>query len=218
MLISFIALTLLLLGFNILQRAIKLESWDFSTNPVETQTATGIDCLFEPHTSGIAWTVTSFVELLLFLLVLGKTARMRNDKSPICISRGGSPNTRDITSLMARDSIGYFAMNALYLSIFIMLIIDDRWIRIFFVCLIGAILVFAAEEKASNPRSFIFAYFCSNAYQASAITIMSILAPKMFISLRAECYGSVGIIATELSWNAQAMDYPNLQSTADATG
>ena len=43
----------------------------------------------------------------------------------------------------------------------------------------------------------------SNAYQTIVITVMTILAPKMFINLRAEYYGPVGIITTELSWDAR---------------
>ncbi|EJD04615.1 uncharacterized protein FOMMEDRAFT_155767 [Fomitiporia mediterranea MF3/22] len=46
-----------------------------------------------------------------------------------------------------------------------------------------------------------------NAYQTIVITIITILAPKMLINLRAEYYGPVGIIATQLSWDAQGAEY-----------
>ena len=42
-----------------------------------------------------------------------------------------------------------------------------------------------------------------NPYQTFVITLMTILAPKLLIKLRAEYYGPIGEVATDLSWNAE---------------
>ncbi|EJD05194.1 uncharacterized protein FOMMEDRAFT_154409 [Fomitiporia mediterranea MF3/22] len=84
--------------------------------------------------------------------------------------------------------------------------------RIFSVCLLGAILVFIAERAVgAHALSFAFHFFGPNAYHTIVITVMTTLAPKMLINLRAEYYGPVGIIATELSWDAQTFQPASCQ-------
>ncbi|EJD04614.1 uncharacterized protein FOMMEDRAFT_155766 [Fomitiporia mediterranea MF3/22] len=180
MLAVFVILTLLLFGFNILQLTLNL--------------ASGFGCLDVTHVSGVGWTVTSFVELLLFLPVLYKTVCMRKFSFPIHISRDNPPKKEDIITLMARDSIVYFAV-------------------IFSICLLGAILVFISERIPKDSDASEFLSFNSNTYLTVAITIITILAPKMLINLRAEYYGPVGLIATQLSWNAQAPERSVLMTT-----
>ncbi|EJD05214.1 uncharacterized protein FOMMEDRAFT_18830 [Fomitiporia mediterranea MF3/22] len=47
-----------------------------------------------------------------------------------------------------------------------------------------------------------------NAYQMIVIKVMTIFAPQLLINLRAESYGPVGIIVTQLTtWNAESGRY-----------
>ncbi|EJD05101.1 uncharacterized protein FOMMEDRAFT_154282 [Fomitiporia mediterranea MF3/22] len=153
-------------------------------------------CLSAPFMSGISWAAVSSVELLLFVLVLWKTIQVKGLKFPTWISRStnGPRTTQDIATLMARDSVVYFAV-------------------IFSVALLGSVLTFLSER--SDSRGFLLVFFRdSNAYQTIVITIMTILAPKMLINIRAEYYGPVGIIATEISWD-QISEHPRPQITND---
>ena len=60
--------------------------------------------------SGIAWTVTSFVELLLFILVALKAGRWGRIIPVTRSSNGHSSQTPDVTVALARDSMAYFIM------------------------------------------------------------------------------------------------------------
>ncbi|EJD04941.1 uncharacterized protein FOMMEDRAFT_154089 [Fomitiporia mediterranea MF3/22] len=148
--------------------------------------------------AGVAWIVASSVELLLFLLILWKTIQLKKFRIPTCNpqSKGHLANTQDITTLMARDSIMYFAI-------------------IFSVCLLGAIISFIRERGLTDSKISIFLFYNQNAYFTIAVTVMTILAPKMLINIRAEYYGSAGITATELSWDVQNAERSGLRISAD---
>ncbi|EJD04939.1 uncharacterized protein FOMMEDRAFT_27218 [Fomitiporia mediterranea MF3/22] len=111
-LLSFTILTLLLFGFNILQVTIALDEVDVGARPFVRQSLGNFGCVDGHPMSGIAWTMTSSVELLLFLLVLWKTMQLKELSLPTRISmpRDGPMKTQSITALMARDSIVYFAV------------------------------------------------------------------------------------------------------------
>ncbi|KAL5520283.1 hypothetical protein ACEPAG_9496 [Sanghuangporus baumii] len=174
LLILFILLTIILLLFNILQLL------DVFV-PIEENKCGSSFCLpaHFPDTcmsavpiSGTGWAVTSFVELLLFLLVVLKAGCRERIRSMMRKSEGQPSQPLDVTTSMAKDSISYFAIT-------------------FTVCLIGVALVFTVEKHSMN------------AYETIVITIMTILAPKLILNLRAAYYGPPEDIATQLTWNVQ---------------
>ncbi|EJD05196.1 uncharacterized protein FOMMEDRAFT_154411 [Fomitiporia mediterranea MF3/22] len=161
-----------------------------------------LGCFDAMPVSSIGWVVTSFVELLLFLPVLcqWKSLQMRKTKLPMRISGHGPLKAQDVMTLMARDSIVYFAV-------------------IILCCLLPTIIYFTSEglDNSGVHLSYSIVVFFedtaleSNAYQTIVITIMTILAPKMLINLQAEYYGLVWIIATELSWDIQFAELSGVQ-------
>ncbi|EJD05218.1 uncharacterized protein FOMMEDRAFT_154433 [Fomitiporia mediterranea MF3/22] len=149
--------------------------------------------------SGVAWTLTAFFEMILFVLTLWKSVQLKRSKLAMDNPRDELPRAEHIITLMARDSIMYFAI-------------------IFSICLLGAILVFIADESPvsiNNPFFVDFNKFGSNAYQTIVITIVTILAPRMLINLREERYGPVGIIPTALSWDVCVPEHSGLQTTGN---
>ncbi|OCB91607.1 hypothetical protein A7U60_g1145 [Sanghuangporus baumii] len=91
-----------------------------------------------------------------------------------------SSNGDILTTAMARESIVYFVV-------------------IFTVCFIAVVLVFIFEHVHIDDESVLFQM---NAYETIVITVMAILAPKLIIDLRAECYHQSATSTIQLSWNA----------------
>ncbi|EJD05212.1 uncharacterized protein FOMMEDRAFT_166829 [Fomitiporia mediterranea MF3/22] len=191
-LVAFVILTALLFGFNILQLTrflidsednVPLERLSLKSNFIP------LTCTGALPMSGIAWSVTAFVELLLFLLVIWKTIQLRKEYV-LGYDKGHIFKTQDIVALMARDSIVYFAL-------------------IFSVCSMGVVITFVQEHDKGLDGDIGFTIEnLKNAYQTVVITVMTIFAPQLLINLRAESYGPVGIIATQLTtWNAEAGTY-----------
>lgn len=58
-------------------------------------------------------------------------------------------------------------------------------------------------------KSIWFVRVCLNAYQAVVITVMTILAPKLLVNLRAEYYGPIETLTEsyQLPWNVGKLEY-----------
>ncbi|KAL5498432.1 hypothetical protein ACEPAH_2574 [Sanghuangporus vaninii] len=188
LLIFFTLLTIILLVFNILQLLDIFLSIEQGTCGFGSCLSTPsfddfhFACMDSAPISGIGWAVTSFVELLLFLLVVLKAGSRERIRSVMRKSNSQPARPLDVTTSMAKDSISYFAM-------------------IFTMCLIGATLVFIVEHHSNAVTSFIGTQM--NAYETIVITIMTILAPKLVLNLRAAYYGPPEDVTMQLVWNAQ---------------
>ncbi|EJD08282.1 uncharacterized protein FOMMEDRAFT_151036 [Fomitiporia mediterranea MF3/22] len=194
MLVAFVILTLLLFGFDLYQFLFFLGVVKIGSEPGNFAWAK-VDggCLAAPSSAGIAWTVTSSVELVLFLLVLWKIVKAKMAKRASFVLGDGRPSTQDMTALMARDSISYFAI-------------------IFSICLVGAISEFLTNRHIIKDQNLLlFLSYILHAYLPFVITIMTILTTKMLINLRAEYYGPSRILATELSWDVDSSENYSLQ-------
>ncbi|OCB92224.1 hypothetical protein A7U60_g375 [Sanghuangporus baumii] len=197
--VVFVLISMALFGFNILQMSTLFCESIYSNEcdsggcflkrdhyrrafipPFDDQPFVCIDAL---PISGIGWAVTSFVELLLFLLVTFK-AQVGKVHRNVLHGPGIFSDTNDIATAMARDSVAYFA-------------------AIFTACLAGTILVFTSERNVFGRFSEFF-NFIRNAYEIIVITIMTILAPKLILDLRARYYGTEEVKSTQLSWNFEA--------------
>ncbi|KAL5520282.1 hypothetical protein ACEPAG_9495 [Sanghuangporus baumii] len=188
LLIFFIFLTIILLAFNILQLLdifFRIEEslciGGFCLTKLSSYHVRDA-CMVSTPISGIGWAVTSFVELLLFLLVVLKAGCRERIRSMMRMSNSQPSRQHDVTTSMARDSISYFAI-------------------IFTICLIGATFTFAAEHHSNTIILFIYREL--NAYETIVITMITILAPKLILNLRAAYYGPPEDITTQLTWNAQ---------------
>ncbi|EJD05206.1 uncharacterized protein FOMMEDRAFT_145758 [Fomitiporia mediterranea MF3/22] len=110
-LIAFTVITLALFAVNILQLSDILNEIDLIGGPAGfIIQGDSSSCVLAIPMSPIAWSIASFVELLLLLLVILKMAELKTLKKPLHVSRGDTLQTQDITATMARDSILYFAM------------------------------------------------------------------------------------------------------------
>ncbi|EJD05209.1 uncharacterized protein FOMMEDRAFT_27392 [Fomitiporia mediterranea MF3/22] len=129
---AFVASVILLtalLAFNILQLTPVLDSWETGSPTSGYNGVTLSDpssCISALPMSGIAWAVTSTVELLLFLLVIWKAFQHRKMIASVCNLTSSQQPNQDIAAILAKDSIFYFAI-------------------IFSICLLGTILVFVLE-------------------------------------------------------------------------
>ncbi|KAL5479031.1 hypothetical protein ACEPAI_2319 [Sanghuangporus weigelae] len=186
LLILFILLTIILLAFNILQLLsifVRIEESSYIGGislPKFYSYPFRYACMVSNPISGAGWAVTSFVELLLFLLVVLKVGCRERIGSVMRKSNCQPSRPLDVTTSMAKDSISYFAI-------------------IFTICLIGAALVFAVEYHSNGVTSFIGSQM--NAYETIVITMMTILAPKLILNLRAAYYDPPEDVATQLTWN-----------------
>ncbi|PAV15913.1 hypothetical protein PNOK_0877100 [Pyrrhoderma noxium] len=121
----------------------------------------------------LVWVIFSIIELTLFALVARKANYLwcyREKKHSK--SRAKTP---DIMAVIARDSTSYFAI-------------------VFSVAVVGLIASVIAETinltaLLNAPTSgFVYLYRLLNAYEAIAIAITTILAPRMLINIRLEVY------------------------------
>ncbi|KAL5498437.1 hypothetical protein ACEPAH_2579 [Sanghuangporus vaninii] len=205
LLVVFVLISVTLFGFNILQMStlfcesiysneydnggcfLKRDHYRRAFIPAfDDQPFVCIDAL---PISGIGWAVTSFAELLLFLLVIFK-AQVGKVHKNVLHGPGIFSDTNDIATDMARDSVAYFA-------------------AIFTDCLANSpiVLLLFPEYSAYLPKFGRFSEFFNfirNAYEIIFITIMTVLAPKLILDLRSRYYGTEEVKSTQLSWNFEA--------------
>ncbi|KAL5501755.1 hypothetical protein ACEPAH_9015 [Sanghuangporus vaninii] len=210
MLIFFILLNVALFGFNVLQFSNLFLYAESGGCPdggcfekrdlvrrgfIPDDPEVRLGCSLTVQITGVAWGVTSFLEFILFVLVFVKAQAWK-----ICIRKkgttgDGAPRVRDIITTMARDSISYFAILADY---------SNTLRRIFTICLFTSFCT--SFYMTYYSRFFYFMYIESNALETIVITIMTILAPKLILNLRAEYYGLNQTDQVELTWNVAGLD------------
>ncbi|KAL5479030.1 hypothetical protein ACEPAI_2318 [Sanghuangporus weigelae] len=197
LLVFFAVLTTILFTFDMMQFfysffTIEENDCDASGGCIESpfvKVRDELACMKSLPMAAFGWAITSFVELLLCLLVVFKAGNWERIRCMMHKSNSQPSPTRDVTTAMARDSVAYFAI-------------------IFTVCSVGTVIAFTVQFRINDITSFI--YHELNAYETIVITLVTILAPNLILNLRMAYYGPPEDGSTYLSWNVQV---PTLSTT-----
>ncbi|PAV21580.1 hypothetical protein PNOK_0153700 [Pyrrhoderma noxium] len=146
-------------------------------------------CTFNSYPMApLSWIIILTIETILFTLVYLKYRQLKKEEGISLLRR--TYQNQNIAIIIARDSTKYFAI-------------------IFVLCLLGTLASLGAEFDPNfiGTKDQVFTLFisgCLNAYHTLPIVAMSILAPKLLISIRTSYYKYTRTEGTTrtLTWEA----------------